>query len=173
MSSFNSLNCLSSSDNVIENSWVPFWWVTVWKAAALTIAMLKSLDFVIFVNPLNLISSIRFVDSQGLISSVRFSLSEFGSLLNIFVTFRIGTVLMLGLITCSSSSSSGFWGSGTFGASKWEHWLGTKMRLSDFMSRTTLCRLSQGFPRIMRCCPKGVISIGAVSSEWSWTVKPG
>ena len=80
--------------------------------------MLKSLDFIIFVNPSNLVSSIRFVDSQGLISSVRFSLSEFGSLLNIFVTFRIGTVLMLGLITCGSSSSSGFWGSDTFGAPK-------------------------------------------------------
>ena len=167
MPSFNSLNCLSSSDIVIENSWVPFWWAAVWKAGAPTIAMLKSLDFIIFVNLLNLISSIRFVDSWGLISSVQFSLSEFSSLLNIFVTFRIGTVLMLGLITCSSSSSSGFWGSGTFGASKWEHRPGTKIRLSDFMSRTTMCWLSQGFPRIMRYCPKGVISIRAVSSEWS------
>ena len=173
MPSFNSLNCLSSSDNVIENSWVPFWWAAVWKAAALTIAMLKSLDFIIFVNLLNLVSSIRFVDSWGLISSVRFSLSEFGSLLNIFVTFRIGTVSMLRLITCDFSSSSGFWGSGTFGASKWEHQSGTKMRLSDFMSRTTLCWLSQDFPRIMRYCPEGVISIEAVSSEWSWTVKSG
>ena len=167
MLSFNSLNCLSSSDNVIENSWVSFWWAAVWKAAALTIAMLKSLDFIIFVNPLNLVSSIRFVDSWGLISSVQFSLSEFSSLLNIFVTFRIGTVLMLGLITCSSSSSSGFWGSGTFGASKWEHQLSTKMRLSDFMLRTTLCQLSQGFSRITECCLKEVISIRAVSSEWS------
>ena len=171
MLSFNSLNCLSSSDIVIENNWVPFWWVTVWKAGALTIAMLKSLDFVIFVNPSNLVSSIRFVDSWGLISSVQFSLSEFSSLLNIFVTFRIGTVLMFELITCSFSSSSGFWGSGTFGASKWEHQLSTKMRLSDFMSRTTMCQLSQGFSRIMRCCLKEVISIRAVSSEWSWTVK--
>ena len=172
MLSFNSLNCLSSSDIVIENNWVSFWWATVWKAGALIIAMLKSLDFIIFVNSSNLVSSIRFVDSWGLISSVRFSLSEFGSLLNIFVTFRIGTVLMLELITCSSLSSSDFWGSGTFGASKWEHQPGTKMRLSDFMLRTTLCQLSQGFSRIMRCCLKGVISIRAVSSEWSWTVKP-
>ena len=171
MLSFNSLSCLLSSDNVIENSWVSFWWAAVWKAVTLTIAMLKFLDFIIFVNPLNLVSSIRFEDSQGLISSVQFSLSEFSSLLNIFVTFRIGTVLMLGLITCSSSSSSGFWGSGTFGAPKWEHRLGTKKRLSDFMLRTTLCQLSQGFSRIMRCCLKGVISIRAVSSEWSWTVK--
>ena len=173
MLSFNSLSCLSSSDNVIENSWVSFWWAAVWKAAALTIAMLKSLDFIIFVNSSNLVSSIQFEDSWGLISSVRFSLSEFDSLLNIFVTFRIGTVLMLELITCSSLSSSGFWDSGTFGAPKWEHRPGTKMRLSDFMSRTTLCQLSQGFPRITGCCLKGVISIGAVSSEWSWTVKPG
>ena len=172
MLSFNSLNCLSSSDIVIENSWVSFWWAAVWKAGTLTIAMLKSLDFIIFVNLLNLVSSIRFVDSWGLISSVQFSLSEFNSLLNIFVTFRIGTVLMLGLITCSSLSSSGFWDSGTFGTSKWEHRLGTKMRLSDFMSRTTMCQLSQGFSRIMRCCLKEVISIEAVSSEWSWTVKP-
>ena len=171
MLSFNSLSCLSSSDNVIENSWVPFWWAAVWKAAALIIAMLKSLDFIIFVNPSNLVSSIRFEDSQGLISSVQFSLSGFGSLLNIFVTFRIGTVLMLELITCDFSSSSGFWGSGTFGAPKWEHRLSTKRRLSDFMSRTTLCQLSQGFPRITECCPKEVISIRAVSSEWSWTVK--
>ena len=173
MLSFNSLNCLSSSDNVIENSWVSFWWAAVWKAAALIIAMLKSLDFIIFVNLSNLVSLIQFVDSWGLISSVQFSLSEFNSLLNIFVTFRIGTVSMLELITCSSLSSSGFWGSGTFGASKWEHQLSTKMRLSDFISRTTLCQLSQGFPRITECCPKGVISIGAVSFEWSWTVKSG
>ena len=173
MSSFNSLNCLSSSDIVIENSWVPFWWAAVWKAGALIIAMLKSSDFVIFVNLSNLVSSIRFVDSWGLISSVQFSLSEFSSLLNIFITFRIGTVLMLELITCSSSSSSDFWGLSTFGAPKWEHRLGTKMRLSDFMFRTTMCQLSQGFPRIMRCCLKGVISIRVVSSEWSWTVKPG
>ena len=156
-----------------KNSWVPFWWAAVWKAAALTIAMLKSLDFIIFVDSSNLVSLIRFLDSQGLISSVRFSLSEFSSLLNIFVTFRIGTVSMLRLITCSSSSSSGFWDSGTSRALKWEHQSGTKMRLSDFMSRTTLCWLSQGFSRTIRCCPKGVISIGAVSSEWSWTVKSG
>ena len=145
----------------MENNWVPFWWVTVWKAAAPIIAMLKSLGLVTFGGSLSLDSSVRFV------------LTRFVGRFNILVTFGIGTSSLLELLTGSFSSGSGFGGSSTFGDPKWEHRPGTKMRLSNFMSRTTPCRLSQGFPRIMGCCPSGVINIGAVSSEWSWTVKPG
>lgn len=127
--------------------------------------MLNSLGSTNLGGSLRLGFSVCFVDSLSLGSLVWFRVTRFVGRFNIFITLVIGTFSMLGLITYGSSNDLGFRSLGAFSAPKWEHQPGTKVRLSDFMSRTTLCRLSQGFPRMMRCCPNGVISIGAVNSE--------